>query len=131
MLALTGTGPIRPTGLPMFATLDTFEDYSDSRAVQLLASYKFREIGDIPRNALRTAIIVGILFAVAWTAWTHLDIYYRHGGAMALTGGAMKRLITLTPTGFEARIDLTITDEHPMAQAFVIISAVPLGAGSS
>ena len=46
---------------------------------------------------------------------------------MALTGGAMKRLISITPAGFEPKIDLTITDEHPMAQAFIIISAVPLG----
>jgi holo-[acyl-carrier protein] synthase len=43
---------------------------------------------------------------------------------LKLTGGALKRLETLTPAGHEARIDLTITDEGPMAQAFVIISAV-------
>jgi holo-[acyl-carrier protein] synthase len=46
---------------------------------------------------------------------------------MALTGGALKRLQALTPEGFEARIDLTITDEWPMAQAMVIISAIPRG----
>lgn len=44
---------------------------------------------------------------------------------MALTGGAAERLKAMTPDGFEARIDLSITDEYPMAQAFVIISAVP------
>jgi holo-[acyl-carrier protein] synthase len=44
---------------------------------------------------------------------------------MQLTGGALQRLQALTPQGYEARIDLTITDEGPMAQAFVIISAVP------
>jgi hypothetical protein len=44
---------------------------------------------------------------------------------MALTGGARKRLDTLTPKGHAAQIDLTITDEGPMAVAFVIISAVP------
>ena len=43
---------------------------------------------------------------------------------MELTGGAKRRLEALTPAGYEARIDLTITDEGPMAQAFVIISAV-------
>ena len=42
-----------------------------------------------------------------------------------LTGGALHRLQALTPRGYEARIDLTITDEGPMAQALVIISAVP------
>jgi holo-[acyl-carrier protein] synthase len=42
-----------------------------------------------------------------------------------LTGGAQKRLEAITPPGFEARIDLTISDEGPMAQALVVISAVP------
>jgi holo-[acyl-carrier protein] synthase len=44
---------------------------------------------------------------------------------MALTGGARKRLDALTPKGHQAQIDLTITDEGPMAVAFVVISAVP------
>jgi len=42
---------------------------------------------------------------------------------LKLTGGALARLKAITPEGFEARIDLTITDEGPMAQAFVVISA--------
>ena len=37
---------------------------------------------------------------------------------MKLTGGALKRLEALIPAGHEARIDLTITDEYPLAQAF-------------
>ncbi len=44
---------------------------------------------------------------------------------MALTGGALARLAALTPQGYEARIDLSLTDEYPLAQAIVIISAVP------
>jgi holo-[acyl-carrier protein] synthase len=44
---------------------------------------------------------------------------------MALTGGAQARLAAITPPGYETRIDVTITDEGPMAQAFVIISAEP------
>jgi len=46
---------------------------------------------------------------------------------MQLTGGALARLEALTPPGHEARIDLSITDDWPMAQAFVIISAVEPG----
>jgi len=46
---------------------------------------------------------------------------------MHLTGGALARLEALTPEGLEARIDLSITDDWPLAQAFVIISAVPPG----
>jgi holo-[acyl-carrier protein] synthase len=44
---------------------------------------------------------------------------------MQLTGGALRRLETLVPAGSEARIDLTISDEWPLAQAFVVISVVP------
>jgi holo-[acyl-carrier protein] synthase len=43
---------------------------------------------------------------------------------LKLSGGALARLKAITPDGFEPRIDLTITDEGPLAQAFVVISAV-------
>jgi holo-[acyl-carrier protein] synthase len=46
---------------------------------------------------------------------------------LMLTGGAAAQLARLTPRGYEARIDLTITDDFPMAQAIVIISAVRTG----
>jgi holo-[acyl-carrier protein] synthase len=46
---------------------------------------------------------------------------------IALTGGAAERLAKLTPAGMTAVIHLTITDEHPYAQAMVIIEAVPTG----
>ncbi len=46
---------------------------------------------------------------------------------MELKGGAAKRLAELVPDGMAAQIDLTITDEPPIAQAFVIISAIPAG----
>jgi len=45
---------------------------------------------------------------------------------LALAGGAKKRLDLLTPDGYEALIHLTLTDDHPWAQAFVIIEAHPL-----
>lgn len=45
---------------------------------------------------------------------------------LVLTGGAAAVLDELTPDGHEARIDLTITDDFPLAQAIVIISARPL-----
>ncbi len=44
---------------------------------------------------------------------------------MELTGGALKRLQAITPAGCEAKIDVSLTDEGPTAQAIVIISAVP------
>ncbi len=49
------------------------------------------------------------------------------GGAptLALTGGAKARLDAMTPQGHVAAIFLTLTDDHPWAQAFVVIEAVP------
>lgn len=44
---------------------------------------------------------------------------------MTLTGGARRRLEHLTPAGMQAAIEVTLTDEYPMAQAVVVISAVP------
>ncbi len=45
---------------------------------------------------------------------------------LALTGGAAARLAALTPPGHEAVVHLTLTDDHPFAQAFVVIEARPL-----
>ena len=45
---------------------------------------------------------------------------------LALTGGAAARLAALTPAGHEAIVHLTLTDDHPWAQAFVVIEARPL-----
>jgi holo-[acyl-carrier protein] synthase len=45
---------------------------------------------------------------------------------LALTGGAAARLAAITPAGHAARVHLTLTDDHPWAQAFVIIEALPL-----
>ncbi len=44
---------------------------------------------------------------------------------MILTGGARERLDALTPSGMKAQVDVTRSDEFPMAQAVVVISAVP------
>jgi len=47
---------------------------------------------------------------------------------MKLAGGALARLKAITPQGCEARIDVSLTDEGPTAQAIVIITAIPTGA---
>jgi len=60
--------------------------------------------------------------------WKDLGVVNLPSGkpTLALTGGAAKRLETLTPTGHEAVIHLTITDDHPWAEAQVIIEALPV-----
>lgn len=45
---------------------------------------------------------------------------------LTLTGGAAERLAKITPPGMTAQINLTMTDDHPWAEAVVIISAVPV-----
>ena len=47
---------------------------------------------------------------------------------LVLTGGAARRLAAMTPAGFRPVVHLTMTDDHPYAQAFVIIEALPLTA---
>ena len=61
------------------------------------------------------------------TFWRDMGVVNLPSGkpTMALTGGAAVHLERLTPEGFAAKIDLTITDDFPLAQAIVIISAVP------
>ncbi len=44
---------------------------------------------------------------------------------MKLTGGAAQRLAQITPPGMDVRIDVSLTDEPPIAQATVIITVVP------
>jgi holo-[acyl-carrier protein] synthase len=70
-------------------------------------------------KALGTGLRAGV-----W--WRDMGVVNLPSGrpTMALTGGAKRRLQAITPSGFEPRIDLTITDEGSMAHAFVIISAV-------
>jgi holo-[acyl-carrier protein] synthase len=76
-------------------------------------------------KALGTGLRAGVF-------WRDMGVVNLPSGrpTMQLTGGALVRLEAITPAGHEPRIDVTITDEGPMAQAVVVISAVP-GAGAS
>ena len=63
--------------------------------------------------------------------WRDLGVVNLSSGrpTMRLTGGARRRLEEITPIGMVARLDITLTDEPPLAQAVVIITAVPAAAG--
>ena len=60
--------------------------------------------------------------------WRDMGVVNLKGGkpTMRLTNGAGRRLQSLVPAGHGARVHLTITDDHPWAQAFVVIEAVPV-----
>jgi holo-[acyl-carrier protein] synthase len=59
--------------------------------------------------------------------WRDLGVVNLASGrpCMRLTGGALRRLEEITPGGMTAQLDVTLTDEPPLAQAVVIITAVP------
>ena len=60
-------------------------------------------------------------------AWREMGVVNLPSGkpTMALTGKAAERLAAMTPAGHRAQIDISLTDDFPLAQAIVIISAVP------
>ena len=72
-------------------------------------------------KALGTGLRAGV-----W--WRDIGVTNLPSGrpTLQLTGGAKRRLEVITPAGYQARIDLTVTDEGPMAQALVIISATAI-----
>jgi holo-[acyl-carrier protein] synthase len=71
-------------------------------------------------KALGTGLRAGVF-------WRDMGVVNLPGGrpTLELTGGAAARLLAITPAGFAARIDLTLTDDYPLASAVVIISAIP------
>ncbi|MBO6633434.1 holo-ACP synthase [Parvibaculum sp.] len=93
---------------------------SESRRMRAASYAKRFAAKEACSKALGTGIRRGVF-------WKDMGVVNIRGGqpTMALTGGALVRLGEITPPGMEPVIHLTITDDHPLAQAFVIISVVP------
>ena len=93
---------------------------SDKRRLRAASYAKRFAAKEACSKALGTGFRKGVF-------WRDLGVVNRPGGqpTMALTGGAAARLASMVPPGMTARIDVTITDDYPLAQAIVIISAVP------
>src|SRR5690554_6168129 len=99
---------------------DIERDKSDRRK-QRAASYAKRFAAkEACAKALGTGLARGVF-------WRDMGVVNLPGGkpTMRLTGGAAKRLADLMPAGHDPFIHLTITDDFPLAQAFVIIEARP------
>ena len=97
---------------------------SDGRATRAASYAKRFAAKEACAKALGTGLRRGVF-------WRDMGVVNLSSGrpTLQLTGGAALQLERLTPAGFEPRIDLTLTDDFPLAQAFVIISAVPEGQG--
>ncbi|CAN1513286.1 AcpS Phosphopantetheinyl transferase (holo-ACP synthase) [Rhabdaerophilaceae bacterium] len=99
---------------------ETERKRSESR-VDRAASYAKRFAAkEACAKALGTGLRMG-------TAWRDMGVVNLRSGqpTLELAGKAAERLASLTPHGHKARIHLTMTDDEPYAQAFVVIEALP------
>ncbi|SFJ03890.1 holo-ACP synthase [Aerobium aerolatum] len=94
---------------------------SDGRKLRAASYAKRFAAKEACAKALGTGLARGVF-------WRDMGVVNLPGGkpTMHLTGGAAARLAEMLPEGHEAFIHLTITDDFPLAQAFVIIEARPV-----
>ena len=94
---------------------------SDKRRLRVASYAKRFAAKEACAKALGTGFRNGVF-------WRDMGVVNLPSGkpTLELTGGALERLYEMTPSGCNFQIDLTITDEFPIASALVIISAVPL-----
>lgn len=94
---------------------------SDRRATRAASYAKRFAAKEACSKALGTGLSQGVF-------WRDMGVVNMPGGkpTLHLTGGAASRLASITPEGMGAVVHLTITDDYPLAQAFVIIEALPL-----
>ena len=100
---------------------DVEQKRSEGRATRAASYAKRFAAKEACSKALGTGLRRGVF-------WRDMGVINLPGGrpTMQLTGGALARLKAITPPGCDVRIDVSLTDEGPLAQAIVIISAIPL-----
>lgn len=96
-------------------------DRSDRRAARAPSYARRFAAKEACAKALGTGLSRGVF-------WRDMEVVNLPGGkpTLRLTGGAARRLAELTPPGYEARLHVSLTDDPPLAQAFVVIEACPL-----
>ena len=92
-----------------------------ARRVQPAATFAKRFAA---KEACSKALGSGIRMGVAWREMGVVNLKSGQP-TMQLSGGALARMNALIPDGHVAAIHLTMTDDHPLAQAFVVIEAIP------
>ncbi|RAH97000.1 holo-ACP synthase [Acuticoccus sediminis] len=91
------------------------------RRVQPAATYAKRFAA---KEACSKALGSGIRMGVAWREMGVVNLKSGQP-TLHLSGGALSRLNAMIPDGHVPAIHLTMTDDHPLAQAFVVIEAIP------
>ena len=97
------------------------ERQKSERRAERAASYAKRFAA---KEACAKALGTGLRRGVYWRDMGVINLPSGRP-TLELTGGAAQQLHAITPEGYEARIDLTLTDDFPLAEAVVIISGVP------
>ena len=114
-------------------TLERFGDRFRNRVFTEIEQAKAERRADTPgtyakrwaaKEACSKALGTGLRMGIAWK---DMAVSNLHTGqpVMEVTGWAKERLEAMTPEGYEAIIHVTLTDDHPWAQAFVVIEARP------
>lgn len=114
-------------------TLDRFGDRFRNRVFTEVEQRKAERRKDVAgtyakrwaaKEACSKALGTGLRMGISWKDMAVSNL--RTGQpVMEVTGWAKERLDSMTPPGFEAIIHVTLTDDHPWAQAFVVIEARP------
>ena len=101
---------------------DVEQRKSERRAARAASYAKRFAAKEACAKALGTGLRRGVF-------WRDMGVVNLRSGrpTMVLTGGAAEQLRRITPPGYAAQVDLTLTDDFPQAQAIVVISALPEG----
>jgi holo-[acyl-carrier protein] synthase len=117
-------------------TLDRFGDRFRNRVFTEVEQAKAARRKDIAgtyakrgaaKEACSKALGTGLRMGISWRDMAVSNLETGQP-VMAVTGWAAERLAAMTPAGHEAIIHVTLTDDHPWAQAFVVIEARPISA---
>ncbi|VAX08442.1 Holo-[acyl-carrier-protein] synthase [hydrothermal vent metagenome] len=97
------------------------QDYCNGKSARVSNYAKRFAAKEACAKALGTGFAEGVF-------WRDVGVERHASGKpyFRLTGGALSRLQEITPDGMAAQLDLTLTDDHPWAQAVVLITAIPL-----
>ena len=115
-------------------TLDRFGDRFRNRVFTEVEQAKAERRTDVAgtyakrwaaKEACSKALGTGLSMGISWRDMSVTNLKTGQP-TMAVTGWAAERLAAMTPVGHEAVIHVTLTDDHPWAQAFVVIEARPI-----